>query len=124
MAAPVEGWAWERIEKEHGTLDRLLPYEHYRNGWRREPGTTEDGVERQKLIITAIIEKKDRVTAEDVRAHLGARHQAGIGGQSLASRSKRCCWRWRRRASRRWTWGGTAITRGWSRWRARAIRWG
>ena len=67
MAAPVETWAWERIEKEHGTLDRLLPYEHYRNGWRREPGTTEDGVERQKLIITAIVEKKDRVTAEDVR---------------------------------------------------------
>ena len=30
-------------------------------------GTTEDGVERQKLMITAIMEKKDRVTAEDVR---------------------------------------------------------
>ena len=26
MAAPVEGWSSERIEKEHGTLDRLLPY--------------------------------------------------------------------------------------------------
>ncbi len=67
MAAPVEGWPWERIEKEYGALDRFLPYEHYRNGWRREPGTTEDGVERQKLMITAIIEKKDRVNAEDVR---------------------------------------------------------
>ncbi len=68
MAAPVEGWPWQRIEKEHGTLDRLLSYEHYRNGWKREPGTTEDGVERQKLIITAIIEKQDRVNAEDVRS--------------------------------------------------------
>ncbi len=68
MGAPVEGWSFERIEKEHGLLDRLLPYEHYRNGWKREPGTTEDGVERQKLMITAIIEKKDRVTAEDVRS--------------------------------------------------------
>jgi ADP-ribosylglycohydrolase len=67
MGAVVEGWPYERIEKEHGTLDRLLPYQHYRNGWTREPGTTEDGVERQKLIITAIIEKQDRVTAEDVR---------------------------------------------------------
>lgn len=67
MAAPVEGWPWERIEREYGTLERLLSYQHYGNGWRREPGTTEDGVERQKLMITAIIEKQDRVTAEDVR---------------------------------------------------------
>ncbi len=67
MAAPVEGWTWERIEREHGTLQQLLSYEHYGNHWKREPGTTEDGVERQKLMITAIIEKQDRVTAEDVR---------------------------------------------------------
>jgi len=67
MGAVVEGWPYERIEKQHGTLMRLLPYEHYRNGWVREPGTTEDGVERQKLMITAIIEKQDRVNAEDVR---------------------------------------------------------
>ena len=67
MGAAVEGWPYERIQKEYGTLDRLLPYEHYGNGWKREPGTTEDGVERQKLMITAIIEKQDRVTAEDVR---------------------------------------------------------
>lgn len=67
MAAPVEGWSWERIEREHGTLQQLLSYEHYGNHWKREPGTTEDGVERQKLMITAIIEKRDRVTAEDVR---------------------------------------------------------
>ncbi len=67
MAAPVEGWSWEKIQQQHGTLERLLPYQHYGNGWNREPGTTEDGVERQKLIITAIIEKQDRVTAEDIR---------------------------------------------------------
>jgi ADP-ribosylglycohydrolase len=68
MGATVEGWPWERIEKEHGTHAKLLPYEHYRNGWKRPPGTTEDGVERQKLIITAILDKQDRVNAEDVRA--------------------------------------------------------
>lgn len=67
MGAPVEGWSWRKIQDEYGTLERLLPYEHYGNHWKREPGTTEDGVERQKLMITAIIEKNDRVTAEDVR---------------------------------------------------------
>lgn len=67
MGAAVEGWTYDRIEKEYGTVEKLLPYQHYRNGWTREPGTTEDGVERQKLMITAIAEKKDRVTAEDVR---------------------------------------------------------
>lgn len=67
MAAPVEGWPYQRIEEKYGTLDRLVSYQHYGNGWNREPGTTEDGVERQKLMITAIIDKQDRVTAEDVR---------------------------------------------------------
>ncbi len=67
MGAPCESWPYERIEQKYGTIDRLLPYQHYSNGWNREPGTTEDGCERQKLMITAIIEKKDRVNAEDVR---------------------------------------------------------
>jgi ADP-ribosylglycohydrolase len=67
MGATVEGWSYQRIEETYGTVDKLRPYEHYGNGWLREAGTTEDGVERQKLMITAIIEKKDRVNAEDVR---------------------------------------------------------
>ncbi|MFC1716230.1 ADP-ribosylglycohydrolase family protein [Candidatus Poribacteria bacterium] len=66
MGAPVEGWDKDRISEEHGVLDRLLPYEHYGNGWKRPPGTTEDGIERQKLMLTAIIEKQDRITEEDV----------------------------------------------------------
>jgi len=66
MGAVVEGWSKERIFEKYGVLDKLLPYEHYGNGWIRPPGTTEDGIERQKLMLTAIIEKKDRVTAEDV----------------------------------------------------------
>ena len=68
MGALVENWSWRRIRKEHGTLTRLLPYEHYRKGRRREPATTGDGVEQQKLRITAIIEKQDRIDAEDLRA--------------------------------------------------------
>ncbi|MEN6427833.1 MAG: ADP-ribosylglycohydrolase family protein [Phycisphaerales bacterium] len=68
MGAPVEGWSYEQIEREHGLLDKLLPYSHYgKKDWVREPGTTEDGVERQKLMITAIIEKQDRINAEDLR---------------------------------------------------------
>jgi len=70
MGAAVEGSPWEEIEAKHGTLDKLLPYQHYDKKvleWMREPGTTEDGVERQKLMITAIIEKQDRINAEDLR---------------------------------------------------------
>lgn len=67
MGAAVENWSYKQIEDKFGTLFSFVPYEHYHNGWVREPGTTEDGVERQKLMVSAIIEKKDRVTAEDVR---------------------------------------------------------
>ena len=69
MGAPLEGSSYQRIEKEYGKLDKLLPYHHYGNSntWMREPGTTEDGVERQKLMITAILEKQDRINAEDLR---------------------------------------------------------
>jgi hypothetical protein len=68
MGAVVEGWSHSAIEEKYGTLDKLLPYEHYGNGWVRDAGTTEDGVERQKLMITAIMRKGGRVNAEDVRA--------------------------------------------------------
>jgi ADP-ribosylglycohydrolase len=70
MGAPVEGWPYQRIEETYGLLDHFLPYHHYRatTDWVREPGTTEDGVERQKLIITAIMRKQGRITAEDLRA--------------------------------------------------------
>ena len=68
MGAVVEGDPFEKTEARFGTLDKLMPYEHYDNGWLCEAGTTEDGIERQKMIITAMIEKQDRVTAEDVRA--------------------------------------------------------
>mgnify|MGYP000016484580 FL=1 len=67
MGAPVEGMTYEEIDRKYGYVDGYLPYQHYGNGWDREPGTTEDGVERQKLMISAIMEKEGRVTAEDVR---------------------------------------------------------
>jgi ADP-ribosylglycohydrolase len=67
MGAPVEGWDYARIQQQYGTVTELLPYEHYGNGWQRPPGATEDGIERQKLMITAIMAKGDRITAEDVK---------------------------------------------------------
>ena len=70
MGAPVEGWSRERIRRTYGFLDRLLPYRHYAayTDWERPPGTTEDGIERQKLMATAIIEKQDRILAHDLVA--------------------------------------------------------
>jgi len=67
MGAVVEGKTHQFITEKYGFLDKLLPYEHYRNGWVREAGTTEDGIERQKLMIYAIMDKGGRVCAEDVR---------------------------------------------------------
>jgi ADP-ribosylglycohydrolase len=66
MGAAVENWSFERIRAEYGTLDRLVSYMQYDNGWMREPGTTEDGVERQKLMVSAIMAKQDRVSCNDV----------------------------------------------------------
>jgi len=70
MGAAVEGWSRERIQKTYGFLDKLLPYRHYAayTDWQRPPGTTEDGIERQKLMATAIIEKQGRILAQDLVA--------------------------------------------------------
>jgi len=68
MGAAVEGWSRERIKETYGYLDRLAPYRHYPPDWERPAGTTEDGIERQRLIATAIIEKQDRILAQDLLA--------------------------------------------------------
>lgn len=65
MGAAVEGWSMEAIAEKYGVLEELLPYTHY-GGRERPPGTTEDGIERQRLMCTAIIEKGDRITADDL----------------------------------------------------------
>jgi len=66
MGAAVEGWDMERIAKEYGVFDKLVAYHHYNVDWDHPAGSTEDGIERQKLMCTAIIEKQDRITAEDL----------------------------------------------------------
>ena len=66
FGAPVEGWSVDKIQAEYGVLDRFLPYAHYGKQWKRPPGTTEDGIERQKLMCLAIIEKQGRITVNDL----------------------------------------------------------
>jgi len=66
MGVLVEGWPYSKVVEVHGVLDKLIPSE-YPDGTVRDPGGTEDGIDRQKLMITAIMEKGGRVTAEDVR---------------------------------------------------------
>ena len=68
MGAAVEGWSPERIGETYGRLAELVSYKHYTSitDWQRPPGTTEDGIERQKLMATAIIEKGGRIRADDL----------------------------------------------------------
>jgi ADP-ribosylglycohydrolase len=68
MGAAVEGWTHYKIKETYGFVDRFYPYKHYLDrgvDWERLPGTTEDGIERQKLMCRAIIAKQDRITAQD-----------------------------------------------------------
>jgi len=67
MGFIVEGMPYSEVVKKYGVLDSLLPPWDYHDGSKRKAGSTEDGVDRQKLMITAIMEKGGRVTAEDVR---------------------------------------------------------
>ncbi len=81
MGEPVEGWTWQRIEQTYGFLDRFLASgrrgkdravpQRFGQDWvyrahQREPGWTEDGMERYKLLASAIIKKGGRITIEDL----------------------------------------------------------
>ena len=63
IGAPVEGWTWERIEKTHGFLDKFVADPRVKGG---QPGWTEDGMERYKLMCSAIIKKGARINIEDL----------------------------------------------------------
>ena len=68
MGAAVEGMHMDEIAERFGRVEGLMPYAHYDKRWNRPAGTTEDGIERQRLMATAIIEKGDRITVEDLAA--------------------------------------------------------
>jgi len=81
-----EGMTVKEISEAYGRLESLTvaparrqttgPRRHrgarwseqyfWRYPYERKPGETEDGIERQKLICTAIIEKSGRITAADL----------------------------------------------------------
>ena len=65
MGAPVEGWTWERIEKTYGFLDKFVADPRSR-GVPNQPGWTEDGMERYKLLASAIIKKGGRISIEEL----------------------------------------------------------
>jgi ADP-ribosylglycohydrolase len=70
MGACPEGRPRTEIQEKYGIVDDFYPYHHYANktDWVHPAGSTEDGIERQKLICTAIIKKGDRITADDLVA--------------------------------------------------------
>ncbi len=68
MGAAVEGMHMDQIGEQYGRVEGLMPYAHYDKRWNRPAGTTEDGIERQRMMATAIIEKGDRFNAEDLAA--------------------------------------------------------
>lgn len=56
----------EDIEKQFDIFNEFIACNHYDVFWSHPAGGTEDGIERQKCISTAIIEKQDRITANDL----------------------------------------------------------
>jgi ADP-ribosylglycohydrolase len=66
MGAAVEGMDYWDIKEKYGVLEKLLPYNHYHHR-DRLAGTTEDGIERQRLLTTAYIEKNGRISADDLK---------------------------------------------------------
>lgn len=75
----TEGKSYQEIECQYGFVDRLLPQDKYgsvrerdwgpewvRHAHHRPPGMTEDGIERHRLMCTAIIEKGGRVDVWDL----------------------------------------------------------
>jgi len=86
MGTLTEGWSVERIKQVYGVVEDLAdrpsrspePVRRRAQAWSEryfwryphdsKAGETEDGIERQKLIATAIIEKKGRITASDLAA--------------------------------------------------------
>ncbi len=65
-AATEYNWPQKRLEEMFGLVDEFIPYVHYGDTWSHPAGTTEDGGERHKLMCTAIIEKQDRINADDL----------------------------------------------------------
>ena len=79
MGDVTEGMHYTEIEEKYGLVTELLPQDKPHrvrpSDWgevmiyhahHRPPGMTEDGMERHRLAVTAIIEKGGRITVEDL----------------------------------------------------------
>ncbi|MFB3826769.1 MAG: ADP-ribosylglycohydrolase family protein [Bryobacteraceae bacterium] len=81
IGEPVEGMTWAAIEKQYGFLDKFIARggrqtertvpQRYGPPWisrafQRQPGWTEDGMERYKLLASAVIRKGGRVNIDDL----------------------------------------------------------
>jgi ADP-ribosylglycohydrolase len=79
MGDVTEGMQYAEIQEQYGLLTELVSKEksyHARplewgadlvyQAYTRPPGMTEDGMERHRLAVTAIIEKGGRITVEDL----------------------------------------------------------
>ena len=53
MGAPVEGMTYEEIDRKYGYVDGYLPYQHYGNGWDRDPYQTVVGRLRRRPMAGA-----------------------------------------------------------------------
>ena len=65
-AATEYNWPQKQLEETFGLVDEFIPYVHYGDTWSHPAGSTEDGGERHKLMCTAIMEKQDRINADDL----------------------------------------------------------
>ncbi len=65
MGVPVESWDYRKIAFKYGMLQEFQTRRVIK-GTLLAAGSTEDGIERQKYMYLAIIEKKDRITADDL----------------------------------------------------------
>jgi len=65
FGVPVEGWDYRKIAFKYNMLQEFLPRRVIK-GTLLTAGSTEDGIEREKYMYLAIIEKKDRITADDL----------------------------------------------------------
>jgi len=66
-ASTEYNWPQDRIQEIFGFQDKFLPFKHYGDTWTHPAGATEDGGERHKLICTAIIEKQDRISYQELK---------------------------------------------------------
>lgn len=63
LGAPVEGWSYDRIQKEYGTIERFLPQDNLMSDG--QPGSITDDTVLPHYLCLAIAEHGGRVTTEE-----------------------------------------------------------